>query len=82
MSWFMQYLKMVSIMLSRMMYSGGAMLLHLISFLYEHLWVLAKLTGSLEVIKVKLNELRDFPILHEDLNTIYNGLTLIGQGKA
>ena len=50
--------------------------------LYEYLWVLAKLTGSLEVIKVKLNELRDFPILHEDLDTIYNGLTLMEQDNA
>ncbi|GAB6946752.1 PIN domain-containing protein [Vulcanisaeta sp. JCM 16161] len=50
--------------------------------LYEYMWVLLKLTGDLGIVKVKLNELRDFVILHEDLDTIYNGLILMEQDKA
>ena len=58
MSWFMQYLKMVSIMLSHMMYNGGGNVVTPYIVLYEYLWVLAKPIESLEVIKVKLHELR------------------------
>lgn len=51
--------------------------------LYEYIWVLLKLTGGdLGIVKLKLNELRDFVIFHEDLDIIHDGLVLMEQDKA
>ncbi|WP_054843022.1 PIN domain-containing protein [Vulcanisaeta distributa] len=50
--------------------------------LYEYIWVLLKLTGDLGIVKLKLNELRDFVIFHEDLDIIHDGLVLMEQDKA
>ena len=46
------------------------------------MWILAKLTNNLGTIMAKLIELKDFIILHEDLDTVYNGLILMEHDKA
>ena len=50
--------------------------------LYEYLWALAKLTGDVEVVKTKLDELSDFPLVHEDLSVIHRGISMLKEDGA
>ncbi|MCC6042976.1 MAG: hypothetical protein LM598_05045 [Candidatus Verstraetearchaeota archaeon] len=46
--------------------------------LYEYLWVLARLTGDVDVVRTKLNEPSDFPLIHEDLKITHKGSRIKG----
>ena len=50
--------------------------------LYEYLWALAKLTGDVEVVKTKVDELSDFPLVHEDLSVIRRGISMLKEDGA
>jgi len=50
--------------------------------LYEYLWALAKLTGEVEVVKTKVDELSDFPLVHEDLSVIRRGISMLKEDGA
>ena len=50
--------------------------------LYEYLWALAKLTGDVEVVKTKVDELSDFPLVHEDLSVIHRGISMLKEDGA
>lgn len=50
--------------------------------LHEYIWVLMKLMKDVKIVKSKLNELSDFIIIHEDLDTIYSGLALMEKDGA
>ena len=45
--------------------------------LYECLWALAKLTGEVEVVKTKLDELSDSSLVHEDLSIVHRGISML-----
>ncbi|ADX84689.1 PIN domain-containing protein [Saccharolobus islandicus] len=44
---------------------------------YEFLWVLAKLTSDVSLIKTKIEELREFEIICESPETILNGVKML-----
>jgi predicted nucleic acid-binding protein len=44
---------------------------------YEFLWVLAKLTSDVSLIKTKIEELREFEILCESPEIILNGVKML-----
>jgi predicted nucleic acid-binding protein len=50
--------------------------------LYEYLWVLARLTGDVDVVRTKLNEPSDFPPIHEDLKITHKGISLLKEDGA
>jgi len=50
--------------------------------LYEYLWALAKLTGNVEVVETKVDELSDFPLVHEDLSVIRRGISMLKEDGA
>jgi hypothetical protein len=50
--------------------------------LYEYLWVLAKLTGDVDVVRTKLDELSDFPLIHEDLKIMRRGASMLKEDGA
>ncbi|BDB98374.1 PIN domain-containing protein [Saccharolobus caldissimus] len=44
---------------------------------YEFLWVLAKLTSDVSLIKTKIEELREFEIICESPEIIFNGVKML-----
>jgi predicted nucleic acid-binding protein len=44
---------------------------------YEFLWVLAKLTSNVSLIKTKIEELREFEIICESQEIILNGVKML-----
>jgi predicted nucleic acid-binding protein len=50
--------------------------------LYEYLWVLARLTGDVDVVRTKLDELSDFPLIHEDLSALRRGVSMLKEDSA
>jgi len=50
--------------------------------LYEYLWVLLKLTNNVKFTKIKIEELKDFQLLHEDIDIIQTGLEALSKDGA
>jgi len=50
--------------------------------LYEFLGVLARLTKNISVIMIKLSELTEFEIIHEDLDVVRNGIVMMRDDNA
>jgi Predicted nucleic acid-binding protein, contains PIN domain len=50
--------------------------------LYEYLWVLLKLTNDVKFTKIKIEELKTFQLLHEDIDTIRTGLEILNKDGA
>ena len=45
--------------------------------IYEYIWVLAKLTNNADLIKQKLEELKDFEIVKEEIEDIIKGVEML-----
>lgn len=50
--------------------------------LYEFLGVLARLTKNISVIMIKLSELTEFEIIHEDLDVVRSGIVMMRDDNA
>jgi len=50
--------------------------------LYEFLGVLARLTKNISVIMIKLSELMEFEIIHEDLDVVRSGIVMMRDDNA
>jgi predicted nucleic acid-binding protein len=50
--------------------------------LYEYLWVLARPTGDVDIVMTKLDELSDFPPIHEDLKVMRRGISMLKEDGA
>ncbi|BDC17575.1 PIN domain-containing protein [Acidianus sp. HS-5] len=50
--------------------------------IYEYMWVLAKLTNNVDLIKQKLEELKDFEIVKEELEDIIKGVEMLKYDKS
>ncbi|HII72823.1 TPA: PIN domain-containing protein [Sulfurisphaera tokodaii] len=44
---------------------------------YEYIWVLARLTNNVDLVKQKLEELKDFEIAKEDLEDMIKGIEML-----
>ncbi|BFI74832.1 PIN domain-containing protein [Sulfurisphaera ohwakuensis] len=44
---------------------------------YEYIWVLARLTNNVDLVKQKLEELKDFEIVKEDLEDMIKGVEML-----
>jgi len=50
--------------------------------LYEFLGVLARLTKNISIIMIKLSELTEFEIIHEDLDVVRSGIVMMRDDNA
>ncbi|BCU70413.1 PIN domain-containing protein [Stygiolobus caldivivus] len=44
---------------------------------YEYIWVLAKLTNNVDLVNQKLEELKDFEVVKEELEDIIKGVEML-----